>query len=238
MSHAGPSYPPAGQTPWPPPPGGAFTSAPASGELGPGDLGPGPGHSSAAPPAWAGTADRAPSSRAPRWSIGRTALTGILALGLAVGAAVAVNASSLGSEEQGGTGMRGNAAQFMRSNGTGSTTGVGGTAGSLHGEFVTSKATGSYVTIRTQSGKVTAVDSGSITVESLDGFSATYVINDSTAVGDGLATINVGGTVEVTATAPSDTSSGGMATATSIAEGSVDQQGQGQQLGGSAGPGA
>jgi len=87
--------------------------------------------------------------------------------------------------------------------------GMGGPGGHmLHGEGVVEDADGNFVTIRTQSGEVTAVSATSITVKSTDGYSSTYVINDETVVErDRTADTNakVGDTVHVRATVNGNT---------------------------------
>lgn len=86
---------------------------------------------------------------------------------------------------------------------------MGGPGGHmLHGEGVVEDADGNFVTIRTQSGEVTAVSATSITVKSTDGYSSTYVINDETVVerdrtADTAA--KVGDTVHVRATVDGNT---------------------------------
>jgi hypothetical protein len=58
--------------------------------------------------------------------------------------------------------------------------GIGGRG--LHGEFVVKDADGKFVTRLSQQGEVTAVDSGSITLKSEDGFTKTYKINGDTKI--------------------------------------------------------
>jgi hypothetical protein len=50
----------------------------------------------------------------------------------------------------------------------------------LHSEGVVESADGSYNTVRMQQGEVTAASGTSVTVESADGYSSTYVIDDAT----------------------------------------------------------
>jgi hypothetical protein len=57
---------------------------------------------------------------------------------------------------------------------------LGGRA--LHGEFVVKDKDGKFVTLLSQRGEVTAVDSGSITLKSEDGFTKSYTVNDDTKV--------------------------------------------------------
>ena len=71
----------------------------------------------------------------------------------------------------------------------------------LHSDGVVESADGTYVTVRMQTGEVTAVSATSLTVKSSDGYSSTYVVNDETVVErDGEdATPRVGDTVHVRA---------------------------------------
>ncbi|MDH4160294.1 MAG: hypothetical protein OEV62_08555 [Actinomycetota bacterium] len=81
--------------------------------------------------------------------------------------------------------------------------------GALHGEVVFQDASGDYVTLTMQRGEVTAVSGTSVSLDSADGFSATYAIDDQTRavspdadpVTDGMTGIEVGDTVNVVATA-------------------------------------
>ncbi|WP_204044614.1 hypothetical protein [Acrocarpospora phusangensis] len=78
-----------------------------------------------------------------------------------------------------------------------------GMFGALHGEFVVPKEGGGYETVATQTGKVTAVDQGSITVRSEDGFSRAYTVTDETRVNggrEGIASVQVDDEVTVMAT--------------------------------------
>jgi hypothetical protein len=54
--------------------------------------------------------------------------------------------------------------------------------GALHGEFVIKNKDGKFVTMLSQRGEVTAVDSDSITLKSEDGFTKTYTINGDTRI--------------------------------------------------------
>ena len=102
-------------------------------------------------------------------------------------------------------------------------------AGALHGEFVVPTQAGGTLTRRLQTGAVTAVSAGSLSVTSTDGFSASYVIGADLDV-SGVA---VGDTVLVIATVDGDT-----VTATSVrsqSDGMPDQAiGDGALPGGSA----
>lgn len=70
----------------------------------------------------------------------------------------------------------------------------------IHGSFVTEKQGGGYQTVDAQRGTVTAVSKDSITVKSVDGFTATYVVTADTIVNakrDGIASVKVGDEVGV-----------------------------------------
>ena len=95
-------------------------------------------------------------------------------------------------------------------------------AGALHGEFVVQTEDGATQTQRLQTGVVTAVDAGSLSVTSTDGFTATYVIGSDVDV-SGVA---VGDTVRVIATVDGDT-----VTATSVQSETADLSGQGPVAG-------
>jgi hypothetical protein len=91
---------------------------------------------------------------------------------------------------------------------------IGGMLGAVHGQMVVAKPGGGYQTVDVQRGKVTAVNSSSITVHSADGFSATYAVAGATLVGAqraGIGSVKVGDQVSLQATV-----SGSKATATSI----------------------
>ncbi|WP_211370909.1 hypothetical protein [Nonomuraea turkmeniaca] len=90
--------------------------------------------------------------------------------------------------------------------------GFGGRA--LHGEFVVPDGSGTYTTIATQYGDVTAVDQDSITVKSEDGYTKEYVVNADTRInrgGDGIDAVKSGQKVVVRAKVD-----GGTATAVAI----------------------
>jgi hypothetical protein len=92
--------------------------------------------------------------------------------------------------------------------------GLGGLGGVVHGQVTERTPSGGYQTVDIQTGTVTAVSSSSITVNSADGYSATYDVISSTEVNAqaaGISTVKVGDTVELTATV-----SGRTATAASI----------------------
>ena len=72
----------------------------------------------------------------------------------------------------------------------------------IHGEFTRKARDGSYQTIATQVGDVTAVSSTSVTVKSEDGFTRTYAVDDNTLVNagnDGIADVKTGDDVAITA---------------------------------------
>ena len=95
--------------------------------------------------------------------------------------------------------------------------GLGGFAiggGVVHGQLTVPKSGGGYQTVDVQNGKVTAVSTGSVTVKSADGFTATYTVTSKTLVtaeAPGIASVKKGDTVFVTATI-----SGSTATAASV----------------------
>jgi hypothetical protein len=94
-----------------------------------------------------------------------------------------------------------------------------GLGGALHGEFVVKKDDGSYQTVATQRGEVTAVSKESITVKSEDGYSRTYTLTEDTLVNaarDGIDDVKTGNTVTVFAVVAD-----GKATATSVNDGTV-----------------
>ncbi|MEV0290586.1 MULTISPECIES: hypothetical protein [unclassified Kribbella] len=94
-----------------------------------------------------------------------------------------------------------------------------GLGGALHGEFVVKKDDGSYQTVATQRGEVTAVSKESITVKSEDGYSRTYTLTEDTLVNaarDGIDDVKTGNKVSVLAVVAD-----GKATATSVNDGTV-----------------
>ena len=78
-----------------------------------------------------------------------------------------------------------------------------GAGGAIHGEFVRPAPGGSgYQTVDVQSGKVTAVSSSSITVQSADGFTRTYDVTADTLVDagrDGISNVKTDDQVTLTA---------------------------------------
>lgn len=122
-----------------------------------------------------------------------------------------------GGQGSGGQGLGG---AGMTPPGGGSAGGFGAVrelAGALHGEFVTTTDDRATQTMRMQNGTVSAAASGSLTVDSTDGFTATYVLPESLdvsaiTVGDQVlvvATVN-GDTVTATAVQSASTTGGGM----------------------------
>jgi hypothetical protein len=78
----------------------------------------------------------------------------------------------------------------------------GGAMAALHGTYVVSDGNGNYTTELAQTGTVSAVSAGSITVKSEDGYSKTYAITSSTSVDSGsdqISSVATGHTVRVVA---------------------------------------
>lgn len=117
--------------------------------------------------------------------------------------------------------------------GKGGHRGMFGVGAALHGEFVVKKDDGTYQTVATQRGEVTAVSKDSITVKSEDGYSRTYTITEDTLVNaarDGIDDVKTGNTVWVSAVVAD-----GKATATSVNDGTV-RQAAGEKWGFGRGP--
>lgn len=134
----------------------------------------------------------APAPPGPRWTVRRTLIAAGVAVGIAAAGGVAIYAAS-GSTDR-GQGAGGPGLHLMPPGGDG-----GGPMMMFeipHGEF--------------QTGEVTELSDTSVTVESDDGFSRTYVIGADTTQTDG---IEKGDTVTIVATVDGDT-----ATAASISE--------------------
>ena len=101
--------------------------------------------------------------------------------------------------------------------------GFGGLFGALHGQLVVAKPGGGYQTVDVQTGQVTAVSTTSITLKSTDGFTKSYVVTSSTLVDaqrDGIGSVKIGNQATMLATV-----SGSIATATSINDLTLLQQG-------------
>src|SRR5256885_3223286 len=80
----------------------------------------------------------------------------------------------------------------------------------IHGEFTVKRKDNQFATLDAQRGAVTAVDGGSLTVKSADGYTHRYVVNSDTRVRkDGqksdIGSVKVGDTVGVLATKSGDT---------------------------------
>jgi hypothetical protein len=122
--------------------------------------------------------------------------------------AVPIPGSAGGSEVFGG-GIPGGPARFTRGP-------IG--AGLIHGQFTEPRPGGGYETVVVQSGTVTAVNRGSITVRSADGYTLTYTVTSKTA---GIGSVKKGNSVFVTATV-----SGTTATAVSIVDATAVKSGR------------
>jgi hypothetical protein len=94
----------------------------------------------------------------------------------------------------------------------------------LHGQFTVAKPGGGTQIVDFQSGDVTAVSNASITLKSSDGFTHSYAVVTSTVVDaqrDGIGSVKVGNEASLLATV-----SAGVATATSIQDLTLLQQGR------------
>jgi hypothetical protein len=126
-----------------------------------------------------------PPPAAPRskWTVKRTVIAVVVAVGIAGAGGAAIYAASGSVDNSQGGGPGG-----MRGGPGGGQMVVGGPMGSLdHGEF--------------QTGEVTAISADSITVKSEDDYEQTYVIDDETQVASG---IEKGDEVTVIATTEDD----------------------------------
>jgi hypothetical protein len=118
--------------------------------------------------------------------------------------------------------------------GGGALGGAGGMMAALHGTYVVSDGSGNYVTELTQTGTVSAVSAGSITVKSTDGYSKTYTVTTSTSVDNGsdkISSVATGHTVRIVA------SSKAVATTITDTNLSTTQNGAGQNGAGQNGAG-
>ncbi|WP_054009303.1 hypothetical protein [Arthrobacter sp. ERGS1:01] len=125
-----------------------------------------------------------------RWTRKNTALAIGVAVVVAGGGAAAVHAAAGSAGTTSASGQLAGG-QALPGGGTGSGTGGGtgagammggaGLATALHGEYVVSDG-GSYVTMLTQTGEITAVSATSLTVKSADGVSLSYALGTSTTV--------------------------------------------------------
>ncbi|TDP96570.1 hypothetical protein [Labedaea rhizosphaerae] len=155
-----------------------------------------------------------PAAKA-RWSGRKTIAAVAIAVGIAGAGGAAIYAATNNDSGQGGGpgGMGG-------PGGRGPGMGFGrGMEESLHGEFVVSDGNGGYLTELTQTGKVTAITSTSLTAASEDGYTKTYTLDASTVVRNGpqsaqLSDIEKGDTVSIVAK-----KNGDAATATTLIEG-------------------
>jgi hypothetical protein len=112
------------------------------------------------------------------------------------------NGTQKGVSPQGGGHFRGPGGMRGGPGGPGGFGGMIGPMGALHGEFTVPKQGGGYQTLVMQRGSVTSVSSGSITVKSQDGFSATYAVSADTLVNaarDGIGSIKKGDDVTLLA---------------------------------------
>jgi hypothetical protein len=124
----------------------------------------------------------APQPPPRRWGLRETAAAVAVAAviaalgGAAIYAATESSSHSFGGPHQAfgpGGGMPGGPGQHGGMGGPGPDA-VDGT--SLHGEFVVRDGAGSYTTVVTQTGAITAISPTAVTVRSEDGFSQTYGI--------------------------------------------------------------
>jgi hypothetical protein len=152
-----------------------------------------------------------PAAKA-RWSGRKTIAAVAIAVGItgAGGAAIYAATNNDSGDQGGGPGGMGGPGGGRGPGGFGR-----GMEASLHGEFVVPDGSGGYLTELTQTGKVTAITSTSLTAASEDGFTQTYTIDASTVVPSGkLSDIVKGDTVSVMAK-----KSGNAATASTLIEG-------------------
>lgn len=143
----------------------------------------------------------------------RAMMVGGLTVGLAVGGAGIAFAATSGSSTPSTTTPSkpappgpGHPNRGFRGFGPGGPLGFGdfGALGRvLHGEYTTQTGTGTYKTVEVQVGKVMAVSKTSITVQSADNYSDTYVVTTTTMVDaqrDGIGSVATGDQVRVLAT--------------------------------------
>lgn len=141
------------------------------------------------PPAGWGAAPPPPPGR-PKWTVRRTVVTVAVAVAIAAAGGVAIYAASGSTDQDAGPGGGGPVQR-----GVGGPMAGGPMADTAHGEF--------------QNGEVTELSDTSITAESDDGYTRTYVIDADTVMTDGIekgddvtiiATTADGATDEATAT--------------------------------------
>jgi hypothetical protein len=180
-----------------------------------------------------GPAGGAPRKKNPKVAIaGALVAVAVASAGVTAGVMAATGSSSSSTAANGPGGGGG----FGGAGGPGGG-GLGGAATALHGTYVVSDGNGTYTTELTQTGTVSAVSAGSITVKSTDGYSKTYTITSSTSVDNGsdqISSVATGHTVRIVADSK--------ASATTITDtnlsSSQNQGGQnlgGQNAGGQAG---
>lgn len=155
------------------------------------------------------------------WSTRRIIISAAVAVVIVAGGTAAVMAATNGSTTSGGNGG------FPGGGfpGGGRFGGGAALAGALHGDFVVSNGSGGYTTERLQTGTVSSVSAGSLTVKSTDGYTQTYVVDSSTSVDQGADSISkvVGGnTVTVVAKL-----AGSTATAATVEDSTIDAGGAG-----------
>lgn len=156
-----------------------------------------------------------PAAKA-RWSGRKTIAAVAIAVGIAGAGGAAIYAATnndSGTQRGGGPGGMGGPGGAGGPRGGG---GFGrGMEASLHGEFVVSDGNGGYLTELSQTGKVTAITSTSLTAASEDGYTKTYTLDASTVVPAGkLSDIVKGDTVSIIAK-----KNGDAANATTLIEG-------------------
>jgi len=147
------------------------------------------------------------------WSRRPYILAGVAVAALLGGAGAALAATNSPTPGRPGPGYRRFGGGF----------GFGGLFGALHGQLVVAKPGGGYQTVDVQTGQVTAVSTTSITLKSADGFTKSYVVTSSTLVDaqrDGIGSVKIGNQATMLATV-----SGSIATATSINDLTLLQQG-------------
>ncbi|SES15979.1 hypothetical protein [Actinokineospora terrae] len=161
-----------------------------------------------------------PERTQPRWSWKKSAVAGVVAVGIAGAGGFAVYAAGDATADNAGgrSGGMGGPGGGM-GGGRGGMGGAGGVAGALHGEFTVSEGDGKYGTRLLQTGEVTAISDTSVTAKSTDGYTKTYTIDAKTVQ----QSVEQGDTVTIVATTSGDT-----ATATTISERGAGGPGMGQ----------
>jgi hypothetical protein len=207
-------------------------------------------HNDPAPPTYSTSSGEAPTEpvgtwgapvpvaerRSSPWSTKKIIVSAAVAVVIVAGGTAAVMAATNGNATTGtGNGFPGG---FPGPGGRFGG-GAGGLMNALHGDFVVANGSNGYTTERLQTGTVTTVSSGSLTVKSADGYTQSYVIGSNTSVdrgADSISKVATGNKVTVIATL-----SGQTATATSVEDSTIDsatgQTGNGQGGGFGGGPG-